>query len=184
MRLMRTFCAVIAAVVWAAGSGLAQAPLTQSIADPRSRFTISFPADWQVMTKEDGAPAVLGVAPPQVGHRVSVNVVVETLPGPMPPAAYAKLAERLLRAIFRDYVVVQEGAATVAGRPAYFRYFTWKTQTDIDLYQLQAFFTVGKTGFVVTGSTTNDPDRVRRDFPLITQIVNTFQPAAPTPGSP
>jgi hypothetical protein len=153
----------------------AQAALPQAVSDPHGRFAMSFPTDWEVATKTEGMVALVGAGPPAGGHRPTVNVVVEPLPNPMPPDAYAAAAERLAQAAFHNYTVIQEASAAIGGRPAYYRYFTWETNTGATLYQLQVFVTEGKTGFVVTGTTLDTRDRILNDMPLVTQIIETFR---------
>lgn len=165
--------ATLAAV--AAGPAGAQPSLPQSVKDPQGRFTISFPAEWEVASRAQGMIALLGAGPVNAGTRPSVNVVVEPLPNPMPAKDYAAAADRLARAAFHNYTVLQESSAAVQGRPAVYRYLTWETNTGVTLYQLQVFLTEGQTGFVLTGSTINDHDRILQDMPLITQILQTFR---------
>jgi hypothetical protein len=90
---------------------------------------------------------------------------------------YAQLSARLMDTVFHHFTVIREGSATIARRPAYYRYYTWETNAGLVLYQAQAYFTAGRQGFVITGTTANDPDRVRRDIPIIVQIVETFDPS-------
>jgi hypothetical protein len=83
--------------VWAAASlpAGAQPSAPQSVADPKGRFTIDFPADWRILTPQTGMVAVMGIAPPQGNpHRASVNVIVEDLPRDMSAQAYAEIASR------------------------------------------------------------------------------------------
>lgn len=180
MRPTRTTICAIAALLCATsiGPAWATAPLVQSITDPNGRFTMSFPADWQVATKAEGMITALGVGPIEPGRRASVNVVVESLPSAMSPAVYAGHAERLVQVTFHHYTVIQQGEAVVAGRPAYYRYFTWEPNVGPAVYQIQVYFTLGQTGFVVTGGTLNDPDRIRDDVPVLVQIINTFRVTA------
>jgi hypothetical protein len=161
--------------VTSVGTSSASAPLVQSTADPQGRFTITFPADWQVATRSTGMIAVLAVGPMKPGTRATVNVVVEALPSPLSPASYAAHAERLEAVTFHHYAVIQQGEAAVAGRPAYYRYITWEPNVGPALYQIQVFFTLGQTGFVVTGSTVNEAERIRGDVPVIVQIIDTFR---------
>jgi hypothetical protein len=155
----------------------AQSPAVQSVGDAKGQFTIDFPADWHVVRPESGLIAVLGVAPAQEGSNpASVNVLVERLPRAMSPQTYAALSERLLRTVFHDYTPVQQGTAILAGQSAYYRYYTWQANTGQTLYQVQVYFTVGQKGFVVTGSTLNDPEHTRRYFPIIVQVIDTFRP--------
>ena len=156
----------------------AQSPM-QPVADPRGRFTIDFPGDWHVVRPESGMIAVLGVATASDGpNPASVNVVVEDIPRAISPQTYARLSERMLQAVFHNYTPIESGAAVIAGLPAYYRYFTWQPNVGRPLYQVQAYFTIGRRGFVITGSTWNDPAYTRRYVPVIAQIIETFRPAA------
>jgi hypothetical protein len=159
----------------------AQLPAVRSVGDAKGQFTIDFPADWHVVKPESGSIAVMGVAPVMarsnpVSNPASVNVVVEGLPRAMSPETYAAVSERMLRAVFHDYTPIQQGTATLAGQRAYYRYYTWQANTGQILYQVQVYFTVGQKGFVVTGSTLNDPDHTRVYLPIIAQIIDTFRP--------
>lgn len=148
----------------------------QTIADRHGRFAIDFPGDWEVSARDSGMPAVIGVAPGIAGDfRPSVNVVVEDLPRAMPADTYADLNGRTLSAVFREFKVLQQGPTTVGSLPAYFRYFSWVPNSGRALYQVQVYLTVGEVGFVVTGTTVNDPEFIRRDMPAISQIIATFR---------
>jgi S1-C subfamily serine protease len=164
----------------------AQVPLSQSVTDALGRFTMGFPNDWQVVTGSQGMIALLGAGPAAgtgIADRPTVNVVTETLTHPLSAQEYAAAAERFARVTLHNYTVIQESSATVHGRPAYYRYMTWETNTGVTLYQLQVYFTAGQTGFVVTGSTVNERERVLRDMPVITRIIETFQLAQTQAGN-
>jgi len=180
VRSIQTTIYILVALLCATSMGpaWATAPLVQSIIDPNGRFTMSFPADWKVVTRSEGMVAALGVGPIEPERRAAISVVVEMLPSPMSPAVYAANAQRLALVTFHHYTVIQEGEATVAGRPAYYRYFTWEPNVGPTVYQIQIYFTLGQTGFVVTGSTVNDPERIRDDVPVLVQIINTFRVTA------
>jgi hypothetical protein len=188
MRYRITCAAGVAAllgVIVVAGVAVAQddMPLPQSVTDAQGRFTIKFPGDWQIVTQAQSMIALFGAGPTNAGSRPTVNVVSEPLTSPLSPQTYATAAGRLARVTLHNYTVIQESGATVRGRPAFYRYMTWETNTGVTLYQLQVFFTEGLTGFVVTGSTVNQTERIRQDIPLITRIIETFrvvQAAVPT----
>jgi hypothetical protein len=185
MRRCRLLSFVLAALVWAApiSPALAQSAQTQTVTDRHGRFAIDFPGDWEVTARESGMPAVIGVAPGISGDfRPSVNVVVEDLPRALSATTYAELNERTLGAVFRDFKVLQQGPYTIGGLEAYYRYFTWLPNSGRALYQVQIYLTVGVLGFVVTGTTVNDPEYIRRDMPTISQIIATFRPTASDPG--
>lgn len=186
MRYDRVLGLILAAILAAASPGTtrAQPAEMRTVLDPGGRFSISFPAEWRVETSPSGKPAVMGVAPSQTGEfRLNINVVVETLPSPISPQELGRIAERQLRIIFHEFTVVQEGPAQIGGRPAYFIYYTWRTNSDISIYQVQVYFTAGLTGFVVTGSTLNDQGRIRADLPVIARVVESFRPTVETAGN-
>ncbi|HLJ59384.1 MAG TPA: DcrB-related protein [bacterium] len=170
---------VLAAVacIMAAGTGFvrAQSSLAQIVTDPQGRFAMTFPQTWEVATRADGLIVLVAAGPAQGGYRPTVNVVIEPLQEPMPPATYAARAEPLAASVFHGYTVLQQGSATIAGRPAYYRYFTWEPNNTAPVYQLQAYFTSGRSGYVVTGRTLNQPESIQRDMPLIVQILDTFR---------
>jgi hypothetical protein len=68
----------------------------------------------------------------------------------------------------------------IAGQAAYYRYYTWRTNTGDVFYQVQVYVTAGRRGFVITGSTLNEPESMRRDVPIIVQIIGTFRPITKT----
>ncbi len=82
-----------------------------------------------------------------------------------------------MAAAFPEFVVLQEGAARIAQRDSYYRYYTWRSNSGWPLYQVQAYFTVGRQGFVLTGTTGNDPRRIQKDAPVISRIFETFTPS-------
>jgi hypothetical protein len=159
----------------AAPSRPAETPLPQSVTDSQGRFTMSFPEDWEVSTQARGMIALLAAGPAAAGTRPTVNVVTETLSAQMSPQRYAAAAEHLAKLTLHNYTVIQEATATVQGRAAYYRYMTWETNTGVSLYQMQVFLTEGLTGYVITGSTVNDRERILGDMPRITRIIETFR---------
>lgn len=172
---------IVAALLSEALTGAATAQPAQPaemrpVQDPGGRFSISFPGDWRVEKSPDGKPSVIGIAPNTQGaFHVNVNVVVETLPSALSPQAYAEASGRQLDLIFHEYTVIQEGPMQIGGHSAFYRYYTWVTNSGLAVYQVQVYLTVGLTGFVLTGSTINDPDRVRTDLPVIARVIESFR---------
>ncbi len=160
--------------------GRAQSLAMRPVSDLGGRFTISFPAEWEVQTREGDKPAMIGVAPANgAAVRPNINVVIDALQSPVSPEELAQVAEPTMRAIFHEFTVVQEGRMQIGGLPAYYRYYTWRANTGTALYQLQVYMTVGSRAFVITGTTENDPQRIRDSMPLIVRIINTFRPSVP-----
>lgn len=158
------------------GAAAAQPAGMRTVLDPGGRFSISLPDEWEVQTSASSTPTLIGAAPKQPGEfRINVNVVVDTLPEPLSPRQLAQTVEPQLRTILHEFSVVQESPAQIGGRPAYYLHCTWRTNTGVSLYQIQAYFAVDRTGYAVTGSTLNDPDHIRADVPLLTRIIESFR---------
>lgn len=178
MRLARLSLLVIVTALFTTlvPPGPARAAGLQYVADLQGRFKIGFPAGWRVVTPSGDTPAVQGIDARSTRPYLNVNVVLERLPQPLSPAQYARKAKPIMAATFHQFAVVQEGAARIAQREAYYRYYTWRSNNGYPLYQVQAYFTAGLQGFVITGTTANDPRRIRRDVPVISGIFETFAP--------
>ncbi len=179
---------MITAVLCAAGTGAGEAQPApgslRDVRDPGERFSIGVPAGWEVQTNAGGSPAVILGAPATAREfRLNVNVVTQTLPTPLSPEAFGKGSEGRLRPLFRAYTRVQEGPAEIGGRAAYYRYFIAESAAGDPVYVVQVYFTAGRTAFVVTGSTANDPDRLRTDLPVIARIIDSFR-VTEAPGGP
>jgi hypothetical protein len=169
----------IAVILFAAACGLltlrvGRAAAFRALADAAGRFTIEVPADWEVMSTADSTPAVVARDVEADVFHTNVNVVVMKRTKGSGPEEYADSGGGL-RKILKGYTLIQEGPATVAGRPAYYRYYTWQMNEGPDVYQVQVYFTSASYAFVVTGTTKNDPDHVRRDLPLLARIIESFR---------
>ncbi len=178
MRVARLSLLVIVTALFAAllPPGPARSAGMLSVADVQERLTIGFPAGWRISTPSGDAPAVQGIDPRSRRPSLNVNVVIEQLPQPLSPIEYGRKSRPLMAATFHDFVVLREGPARIAKRESFYRYYTWKSTSGYGLYQVQAYFTVGRHGFVLTGTTANVPDRIRKDVPVISRIFETFAP--------
>ena len=178
MRLTRLLLLVIVTALFAAllPPGAARSAGMQYVADLQGRFKIGFPAGWRILTPDSDTPAVQGIDARSNRPYLNVNVVIERLPQPLSPAQYARKAGPIMAATFHEFAVVQEGAARIARRESYYRYYTWRSNNGYPLYQVQAYFTIGRRGYVLTGTTVNDPRRIRKDVPVIGGIFETFAP--------
>ena len=183
LRRARPFYLALAALLFTVGftaPAAAQSPDVpmQTASDPGGRFTIDFPVGWEVQTSADGKPAMIGAGPGSFTEgRPNVNVVVETLSSPLSSEGLAQEAEPALRMIFHEFTIVQEGPTQMAGLPAYYRYYTWRTNSGVSLYQVQVYLAVARRGFVITGTTRNDPNHIRNEMPIVTRIINSFRPS-------
>jgi hypothetical protein len=161
-----SFCLAVTLLVAAVlAPSVARSTIMQRTSDLTERFKISFPVEWQVVKAKSGMPAVSGVGPALRGQF-----------HPMPVTSYARAAKPLMALAFHEFTVLQEGPARIAHRDGYYRYYTWRPKTGGVLYQVQAYFTIGRLGYVLTGTTLNNPTRIRRDVPVISQIFETFTP--------
>jgi hypothetical protein len=178
MRVARLPLLFVVAVLFAAllPPWAARSAGMQYVSDVKERFSIGFPAGWKVITGRSDAPAVQGLDPRSDPPYLNVNVVIEALSQPISPAEYARTSKRIMAVIFHEFAVLQEGPARIARRESYYRYYTWRSSTGSLLHQVQAYFTVGRRGFILTGTTANDPRRIRKDVPVIGQIFETFTP--------
>ncbi len=178
MRVARLPLLFVVAALFAAllPPGAARSAGMQYVADVKGRLSIGFPAGWKVATPSGDTPAVQGVDAQSGPPYLNVNVVIEPLSHPVSPAEYARMSKPIMAAVFHEFTVLQEGPARIARRESYYRYYTWRSNTGSPLYQVQAYFTVGRQGFVLTGTTLNDPNRIRKDVPVISQIFETFAP--------
>jgi hypothetical protein len=151
---------------------------TQIVNDPKGRYTITIPQDWHLpgaRGQQDPGVLLLVEGPSSGGAAATVAVQSRSLMHANSPLKFAQDAAGYRQAFFPGITVTQQGEATIAGRPAYFLYFTWMPQGQPALYDLQVYFTDGLNGWIVTGFTERDPQRVQVDFPVIRQIIESFQ---------
>lgn len=192
-RLWGGLCAAILFLTAPAPTG-AQSD-TQSVTDPQGHYTILFPAGWHVISVDskmlsgnlpkdtlprDALPTnllsmLVAVAPTEQSE-VPIHMLIMSLPIAVSPDQLKGISDQGLSRALPGYKLVQEGTATIAGRGAYYQYFTWGPASGADLYEVLVAFSVGQSGFLIMGGTANEPERVRRDFPVIAGIIETFHP--------
>jgi hypothetical protein len=174
-RLLAAACGV--ALVCLASAGGAAAP-SLAVKDPQGYYWIAVPSDWHMPASpglQDPGVLLVVEGPERGGFAPTVSVQSKTLQRPFDPSGFANTAKNFRLSFYRNYAVTQEGDTTIDGRPAHFIYFTWQGDSGPSMYDLQVYFTSGLNGWIVTGFTLADPQRVREDFPTITQIVNSFR---------
>ena len=208
MTRVRLLCAIccgflLAALAVPAG---AQPAGMKRVTDSKGRFTISFPIGWEVMAMnanvlagevtrnlpKDFFSLLMAVDPADPGSPTVVIIMGFTLPGQVSPQAFgALMSQPLLVGKLEGVTVVTEGNATIAGRPAYYRYFTAQTKKGDDLYNVMVSLTAGQDGYLIFGVTRNVPETLRKNFAEISRILETFHPIAkpgaaipPAPGAP
>jgi len=188
--LLRTVCGSLLLAACVAPAN-AQPAGMQRITDPKGRFTISVPIGWEVMSinadplagalvrdhAKGAFSMVMAVDPAEPQSPTALVIMGFALPQEISPQAFGTMmSEPLPPKVFAQMTVVQEGNATIAGRPAFYRYITLQTQSGDDLYGVMVFFAVGQDGYVIFGVTRNAPETFRRDFAEISRILETFRP--------
>ena len=194
-QVLGTLCVVLLGA-GSIGRASADAPL-RAVEDTKGLFTISVPPDWMVGSSpfSEGflgglrkgklsdyllsAMAVNG--PDDTGRTPFLALAALDLPAPVSPEAFGRRAAPNLP---NGFTLTQEGQAKIAGREAYFMYFTADFGSGSpSFYGVLAFFTVGKTGFAVGGATINDQEHIQKDFTAISKVLETFRPS-PKLGGP
>ena len=190
MGLLRLLTSLLCVVLLAATTPAWSQPL-QVVSDPRGLFSIGLPPEWTVANSQMTDMVFSGLEKTDISRRIvsklAAHSAVDDHSAPAILAVAAvDLPERISAAQFgqafraaspADWTVTQDGPATIAGRDAYYIYFTMH-RTSLSLYMVMAYFTVGRMGFLVIGGTLNDPEPIRRHFAVISQILETFHPAA------
>lgn len=166
-------------------------PGWQPVEDPKGLFTLRLPSDWKIADSELSAVVFRGLRGSAAGQYVISTLAAH---GPSNDAdgagllavAAVGLPRRISPAAFgaqfkaeapSGWIVTQEGSAHIAGRDAYYLYFVMAAK-GVSLYMVIAYFTVGRTGFLVMGGTLNDPVAIRKHFATISKILETFRPSA------
>ncbi len=166
-------------------------PQMQTVADPNGRYTLRFPASWEVVSMN--AKPVAGEIVRQLGKDffsmlmaidpgapsaapTMLMVMGMELPTAISPRTFGLMTQESMSDKFKAFTIVQEGTATIAKRPAFYRYFTMQDPDGDEYYGVMAFFTVGKTGYIIFGFTENNPVTVRKSFGDVSRILETFRP--------
>jgi hypothetical protein len=191
-RLLRAICCGLLLVASAVPAG-AQPAGMQRVTDSKGRFAISFPIGWEVMSMnanmltgevtrnlpKDFFSMLMAVDPANPESPTVVMIMGFTLPRHVSPQTFGTMmSEPLATGKLERVAVVKEGNATIAGRPAFYRYFTAQTKSGDSLYNVMVSFTAGQDGYLILGVTRNVPETFRRSFDEISQILETFRPIA------
>jgi len=188
---------VVLASVFPVGAQSGMWPVT----DAKGWFTISFPGDWDVVSRRAAVPDTKGTgafetplsmvsatAPRGRQHLPALSVMTIMLPDEFSGTAFSLLAKfgRSQTQWLSEpgYTIVKEGRARVAGHLAYYQYATLTLDSPRlpagrflarkSLYAVNVFFGEGRLGVWATGYTLNDPARVRTDFAAISRILETI----------
>lgn len=189
-RLVGGFCIVTLWVATGAPAGAQRE--TKSVSDPDGRYTISLPADWQTMTLGGGGSTTtrditsaltpLGggfsmvVAAPGGDQPVYLGILAMTMPEQIDPLTFKDAFGKSRR--MDDYSLIQEGSMTLAGLPAYYQYFTWRSGSGSNDYSVVVVASAGRVLYFILGGTHNDAAHVQRDIPVLVRVINTFRPTS------
>jgi len=175
-------------------------PAARVVSDDRGQFTITLPGDWSagpldaaVLAKEvpaaarplitSGTSGLIAFGPggaSQAAPMFVVTAVPLTQSNSQVDPLQMVDALRAAPQAPSGLRVLQEGAATVAGLPAYYVYAIAPVpERPVSLYSVMVFMAVGQTGYYAYGATLNDPGRIRTDFATISAILETFRPTPP-----
>jgi hypothetical protein len=182
-------------------AGAGQPQQIQTVTDRLGRFTVRFPISWEVrsatiqpsrpspaLVSNEAVSIVVGTAPHRASEdwATSLAVTAGILKGPMTPSEMAnevRLGPGPGGEPPPATMLLKEGNTTLAGRPAYYRYLAaHDDDTNTDLVHLFGFLPVERVGYVVFG--TIKQRRLKRDTPVVLQIVESLRPAAPARGYP
>jgi len=172
--------ALVAAVALlaTAAAGTVGAEAWPRFVHPSLGFSLSYPAGWKVLPVREGtiAVAILGPEfPGTSGLRLNVNVATEVLPQEGNIEVIEALAERQVSLILSNYQRLRSDRTTVGNRPAILRYFTWKRNDGLLIYQMQLFTYAGRRAYVVTGTTLATSPTVAQEAGALQRIVASFR---------
>ncbi len=155
--------------------GDARSEVLRPVRDPQNRFMISVPASWETRTSNWAAISALSPAP--VGEMPdSLEIVVKDLPSPISAETCVHRVEQVMRFTIHAFTTLEEGPDEVAGLQAFSHSYSWRTRTGVDRRSRQVCVTIGRRVFVLIGSTTDTPDHVRENMPVLQRIMTTFRP--------
>lgn len=175
-RSMRQALAAAAIILTLAGSAAAQATW-EKFTHPQYGFSLSYPSHWDADSGKD--PLVfLAVGPFVSGmnsFRINVNVVTETVPADLTVERYEARSESQLGLLFHDYRRLRTDRTSVGSIPALLRYFTWRRNDGVELYQMQLNVVSRGRAYVVTGTTSAQSTQLQQEADLLVRILQTFR---------
>lgn len=170
--------AFAAAIVVMALAGAAAAQTTwEKFTHPQHGFSLRYPSDWETDSGKD--PLVfLAVGPFVAGmnsFRINVNVVTETVPADLTVERYEALNESQMGLLFQGYRRLRTDRTTAGNVPALLRYFTWRRNDGLELYQMQLNVVSKGRAYVVTGTTSAQSAQLEQEADLLVRILQTFR---------
>jgi len=174
--LTGTLAALVAALLVAPAA--ATQTTWRAFRHPAFGFSLSYPEGWEAAS-EDGPIAfmVVGPAPAGVdGLRLSVNVTTERVAPDLTVDRFEALSESRMGQLFQSYTRLRTDRLTLAGHRAILRYYTWKRNDGLEVYQMQLHLVASGRAYVVTGTTAARSAQLRSEADLLLRIVSSFRP--------
>lgn len=176
MPRVRQALAAAALVLAVAGASSAQTTWDQ-FTHPRYGFSIKYPSNWEIDGGKD--PLVfMAIGPMANGvssFRINVNIVTEAVPGDISLERYEAVNESQMGLLFQNYRRLRTDRTTVGSVPALLRYFTWKRNDGVEIYQMQLNVVSRGRAYVVTGTTTTQSAQLQQEADLLARILQTFR---------
>ena len=170
--------AAAAALVLVLGTAAVAQSVWSSFKHPSFGFSLTYPREWEV-TSDDGTLAVMIMGPEPAGVRslrLNVNVTTDRVPAGMTVERFEAVSESRMGLLFNAYQRLRTDRTTVSGVPAVLRYYTWKRNDGLELYQMQLYIVAGDRAYVVTGTTSTQSAGLQREAALLLRIIQTFRP--------
>ncbi len=156
----------------------ASAQAWQTYRHPKLGFSLNYPDSWSVTNGPTGVVFMaLGPTPSGVqGLRLNVNVTYEEVPTGVSVEEYEAQNETGLGLLFNGYRRLRTDRTMIGAFPAVVRYYTWKRNDGVELYQMQLVTIASTRGYVVTGTTATSSSNLSDDAKLLVSILLTFRP--------
>lgn len=176
--MARLVAVTVTAVLLGAAAAAAAAPGWTTFAHPQLGFTLSYPESWSV-TRSISGVVFMAVGPTPAGVdtlRLNVNVTSEEVPSGVTVEQYDAQNESGLGMLFAGYRRLRTDRTAIGDTPAVLRYYTWKRNDGVELYQMQLVTIAANRGYVVTGTTAAASARLPDEVKLLFSILITFRP--------
>lgn len=108
--------------------------------------------------------------------RLNVNVTTEQVPAGITVDQYDAQNESGQGMLFHEYRRLRTDRTQVGGFPATLRYYTWKRNDGVEIYQMQLVTVASARGYVITGTTVSTSARLAEEAKLLVTILLTFRP--------
>lgn len=145
---------------------------------PTYRFTLSYPAGWEVLSGE-GRAAFAAIGPQVAGvPGARLNIAVAT--ARIPPEASLEEAEadlqRMLAQRGETMRLLRKDRISLQGIPAFIAYVARQNPQGAGLYQMLLVVAYKGRGYAVVGTTAAGSARLAEETHLLQLIVLTFRP--------